>query len=487
MVDRRYFRLSTTEKNISNQVLIFVSLVLLLASSTDVGFVGIIAKFLWLLTLIIICTQDIGAAFAIYIVSVAIYNAYHVLSPSSLLDRLDNIGLVLFVIFAILRVKIKALNKTAFLSCLILMFVFSALIQARVGNYLEWYSFSQFLRMFGLPLICFVLLRLSSPSLREVRSFFMVIMILGAYMAVISIFEKLNLYSFIVPFWISEPSINVTIGSGRSGGPILQSEFNGFALGLIYCITLGEIYLRKNRIPIFKYLILVLCILGVYFTFTRAAWLAVLVASFFFLFLSSSSSFMKSFRFLASIPIAVVLLIMLFVFPSQLTKERASDTGTINYRINLWAAGLKMASRKPVFGHGISQFQVGAPDYQARLGFVPELFIPKMGTGAHNVFINILVEQGIFGLIIYILIIRQVFLLSKVSSDRIFSRFGASWISAFTIIYFINAQFVNIHEPTTNLIYFGTMGLIAGLKKRKIKRSKDLLTNHEKAVCTMRK
>ena len=473
MANLRSSELSTIKYRMIH-VVIFSSLAILLVSSADVGFVAIIAKFLWFLALVVICMQDIGAGFGMYIVSVAIYNAYHVLGATSLLDRLDNFGLIILIIFAVFRAKLRTANKTSLLSFLILIFVFSALIQARAGNYLEWYSLAQFLRMFGLPLACFVVLSLSSPSLREIRSYFVIMMILGGYMAVISIFEKLNLYSVIVPHWIGDPSINAAIGSGRSGGAILQPEFNGFALGLISCIILGEIYFRKSRIPTIKYSILLLCILGIYFTFTRAAWLAILVASFYFLFLSASANINKQFRFLACLAFAIILFIILFVFPSQLAKERASDTGTIDYRFNLWAAGLKMASHKPLLGYGISQFQVGAPDYQTSLGLVPEVFIPKTGTGAHNVFINILVEQGIFGLIIYLLIIRQVFLQSKSSSDRLFLGSGASWINAFTLVYFMNAQFVNIHEPTTNLIYFGTMGLIAGLRRGKSKQSKGL-------------
>jgi O-antigen ligase len=154
----------------------------------------------------------------------------------------------------------------------------------------------------------------------------------------------------------------------------------------------------------------------------------------------------------------------LILFPSREARERTGDTGTIYYRINLWAAGLSMASHKPFLGYGIGQFESKASDYQVSTNLAPEMVIPEEGSGTHNVFLNVLIEQGIFGLVLYLLIMAQIFLSARGKTARSNgSPVSGPWIVAFTLVYFVNAQFVNIHEPVTNLIYFGAMGMIAGL------------------------
>jgi len=41
----------------------------------------------------------------------------------------------------------------------------------------------------------------------------------------------------------------------------------------------------------------------------------------------------------------------------------------------------------------------------------------------------------------------------------------SSWLTAFAIAYLFNAQFVVTYEATTNLIYYGTLGVLVGLKE----------------------
>lgn len=453
---------------LSERTFIWISVALLFVSCVDISFVGNIAKLFWLISLALVSVMNFGAGFGIYVASVAIYNPMHVWGGQSIFDRLDNFGLILILlIFVFTRLRKGFLSGARYLIVIISFYILFTLLQAQIHGQLTWYNLAQFLRMFGLPFTIFLVLLIASPSLREIRSFSAVMLILGAYMAIVSILERLGMYSIIIPPWIGNPNLNGTIGTGRSGGPLLQSEFNGFALGLIYCIILGMTYVDRSRYALLKYAMCLLCVIGIFFTYTRAAWAAAALASFFLFARPSSvvgSSGIKRFAFFA---IPILLASFLILFPSKEGRERAGDIGTIHYRINLWAAGLSMAAQKPFFGHGIGQFERSVSDYQVSTNLAPEMIIPEQGTGTHNVFLNVLIEQGVLGLMLYLSIILQIYLIARASARANWPKEGSAWVFVFTIVYFVNAQFVNIHEPVTNLIYFGTMGMMAGASNNK--------------------
>src|ERR1700686_3007470 len=75
--------------------------------------------------------------------------------------------------------------------------------------------------------------------------------VLGRYMGLVSILERIPAYDWILPPWVGDPSLvpfdpflEGWIGSGRSGGTLLQPAWNGLLLSLIFCILL----LRIRRI-----------------------------------------------------------------------------------------------------------------------------------------------------------------------------------------------------------------------------------------------
>jgi O-antigen ligase len=408
--------------------------------------------------------MNFGGGFGIYVASVAIYAVKHDLGEQSIWDRVDNFGLILILLtFAFTRLRRDSLFRARYFIVIISFYILFTLLQTQALGLLNWFNFAAFMRMYGLPFTFLLVLRVASLSPREIRSFSAVMLILGAYMAIVSILERLGMYSIIIPPWIGDPNLNETIGSGRSGGPLLQPEFNGFTLSLISCIILGMTYIDRSRYVLLKYAICLLCVIGVLFTYTRGAWVAVALASPFLLLRPSSVLGGNMIKRFALFSIMLLLAGFLILFPSRQVRERTGDTGTIYYRVNLWVAALTMAVQKPILGHGIKQFEKEVSDYQVSTNLAPEMIIPEEGTGTHNVFLNVLIEQGVLGLILYLSIILQIYLKARASARANWLKGGSVWVFVFTIIYFVNAQFVNIHDPVTNLIYFGTMGMLAGL------------------------
>jgi O-antigen ligase len=150
----------------------------------------------------------------------------------------------------------------------------------------------------------------------------------------------------------------------------------------------------------------------------------------------------------------------------KIIQDRLRDEVTIYFRINMWASGIKMAIYKPLFGYGFGQFKENIYYYHEPIANVTYKAIPKEGQVAHNTLLDILIEQGILGLIMYGIIILKIFIKGRKGSFSLWPREGGAWVLAFSVIYFLNIQFVNAHEPTCNLIYYGTMGIIAGYAEK---------------------
>ena len=277
---------------------------------------------------------DLGSALGTYIFSVALYNPKHVLSPGPLWERIDNFALIILVTVGLIYfVRKRKVVESWKIIVMIAVFLFSPLFQAAVIGNLDWYTFAQFLRMFGLPFVLFILVQSSAIRQREVESFFKVLMILGMYMAVVAILEKLSLFGYLSQM-AKRPQYNSTIGTGRSGGPLMQSEFNGLALGLILVIYWSSIFFGGKGWSLIKYIGLILCIIGIYLSYTRAAWLSVLVALILLIYAKSDVS-TGLYKKVMIICILIILFTGLIVSPSQLAQERAGDMGTVNFRINL--------------------------------------------------------------------------------------------------------------------------------------------------------
>lgn len=447
----------------------FTSIALLFISCVDDGLPGNIAKVLWLFSIAVLSVMDLGAAFGVLIVSVVIYNPKHVWLSDAFIDRLDNFGLIIIALVSFVsRTRVRDLFlKSRYLVAMIGLFIFIALARTKMGGSLTLFDLAEFGRSFGIPFLFFLILRWSAPTLEEMRSFAIVMLILAIYLTAVSILERLDLYSMIIPYWIGNRTVNSTIGNGRSGGPFLQSEFNGLALGLIYCIILGKTYLDDRNIRPIAYAAACLCLVGIFLTYTRAAWVGVGLATLVLVLKPPPAG--ERWVTLKRCSVVVMALIVLgafFLFPTKSAEQRFTDEDTVYFRANLWATGLSMVRDQPVLGHGLGRFETNVANYQTAVGFGPKVVIPKEGAGAHNIFMTILVEQGGIGLMLYLLIVLRIYTSAYTSGRLIWPRAAGTWIAAFTIVYLVNAQFLNAHEPATNLIYFGTMGMIAGLTKQ---------------------
>lgn len=187
-------------------------------------------------------------------------------------------------------------------------------------------------------------------------------------------------------------------------------------------------YLRKwakdERTKYWATVISGILIFAIVMAYTRAAYVAILLALMAF--------WIIRFRFLAlAMGLATVLIIGVLAFlltgnrfmelvPSEKTVAHTELSGIISSTSELkdvstmeryyrWIAGVRMISEKPVMGFGPGNFYTYYKQY-ALSRFSTYVSGNPEKSGVHNYYIMVAVEQGIIGLIIFILLVYTILL-----------------------------------------------------------------------------
>lgn len=206
--------------------------------------------------------------------------------------------------------------------------------------------------------------------------------------AALAVFSGLSQYFFNFEFLRNRNTVN--LNNGLPAATSSFTHFNAFGGYLVVVLSLLSALLLKDSSSRFK--IRGLSALGVFstlaiiFTFSRGSWLAASVA---FIFMGVLSA--KNLKRL--IPI---LLTVLVLFSTPVLYERLLLTfkvGGDSDRFRYWLAAWKMINEHPVLGMGVGTFMSNFPK------FLPNSVVSY----AHNCYLQIWAEAGIFSLLSFML------------------------------------------------------------------------------------
>ncbi|MEO5905902.1 MAG: O-antigen ligase family protein [Saprospiraceae bacterium] len=199
-----------------------------------------------------------------------------------------------------------------------------------------------------------------------------------------------------------------------------------------YACTLGIILpflwiLRKwfvsNLAKIFLYISLALIIAGIYFSYTRAAWLCAPIAFVVFYIIR-----FRLIRIAIPIVLAAVVLIIVWLsydntylnyapnYEKTITHHKFDDLVSATYKMEdistverfyRWVAGFYMVKEKPLTGFGPSSFYNTYHSYVDR-HFTTYVSDNPEKSGMHNYYLMVAVEQGIIGIALFLLLIMAV-------------------------------------------------------------------------------
>ncbi|MHB0912200.1 MAG: O-antigen ligase family protein [Armatimonadota bacterium] len=190
---------------------------------------------------------------------------------------------------------------------------------------------------------------------------------------------------------------------GRAAGPFRNPSVYGAVLAICFVIAIHRVFQSKTKVKKVGYgLGIMLIAAGIVFTYTRAAWLAPVIAAIFMGLTYEGKR--KAF----GTWLLATTLILLLVFPvikhSAKYQSRIMDKGPVNARIVVYRNSISMLKSKPIFGYGVNNF-----DYYR--WFHP-VYVPGVGGAvgptSHNTYMTILVETGLVGFLPYMCVLFMV-------------------------------------------------------------------------------
>ena len=200
----------------------------------------------------------------------------------------------------------------------------------------------------------------------------------------------------------------------------------GAILALCIPINIWLIYISENKL--FKNLLyfgLIIFFVGLYFSYTRAAWLSILIAAVVFLLYYLKIKF-KWIIGLVIIPILFVLIN--FTEISYLVQKNDAEHTTENFseriesmsnissdasnleRLNRWNCSLELFYKRPFFGWGPGTYSFVYAPFQSSKNLT--IISTNFGDGgnAHSEYLGPLAEQGFIGFLINAVLIAVLFI-----------------------------------------------------------------------------
>ncbi len=297
---------------------------------------------------------------------------------------------------------------------------------------------------------------------RSCRRFETFALIVLGYLSLTAIFFMLDARQFIFPRYILDEGLGYH--ADRARGPFLQAVANGVTLNLLGLIALNS-FRRKRLRGVLAPLFLVALPLAIVATKTRAVWLSFALSVLVLLFFSPSRRLRRAclcFVLAGSMGFAAVVT---FADRNTSLSDRLEERGPVMFRMAIYQAGWEMFLKKPLAGWGATDMQA---EVSRRISdFHQEQFF------FHNTYLEIVVQYGLVGLLLYLWIVVDLFKLgrrrkrpnSRTDSGFLDQQFRALW-PLLLGVYLLNGSFVVMNYQFVNGFLFTVAGLLVAQNRR---------------------
>lgn len=206
-------------------------------------------------------------------------------------------------------------------------------------------------------------------------------------------------------------------------------------------------------------------------TASRGAWAAVVVVSAFaaFVFRRRLHPYRRRLAAVATgsaVALALLLLVLGSAGVTKLAPEALARTGsgtTLDLRLEVWSAALRVSADHPILGVGPDVFPVVFPAYASeRFSLVFGPF--TIANGAHNVFLNTLANLGVGGLASFLALLATTAAFLKGTWGRLDggARLLASGLTASVVAYLIQAC-LNTQTVALSLCFWVLLGWLVAI------------------------
>jgi len=195
---------------------------LLLLSTLDETALAPIGRAISLACFALLTIANPGAALGVYIGAASIFSVHHYQGQGSWVERPDNYALLALAFYLLAGRAIgRSLGQFGSLGLAVGLLLLTSLAHMASQGNLDAYHVSWFLRMFGVPLLLFVLLRRAALNFSELSSLLFIVAALTVYLSLMSSFEALHWYALIIPPWVGDTFVNPTLNQERVGGLLM--------------------------------------------------------------------------------------------------------------------------------------------------------------------------------------------------------------------------------------------------------------------------
>lgn len=191
-----------------------------------------------------------------------------------------------------------------------------------------------------------------------------------------------------IEFLRHKSMVEINKESGLYGVTASFHHYNDFGTYLVFILSLAIALFVSKQKKLYKialFLLIILLIAGLLLTFSRASWLGFITSLVLMLLISR--------KFKQLLPILGIFIILLIFIP--IAKERAAFTSQYTEgagRFIIWQSAFRMITERPFLGNGLGTFM----DYFHK--YTPNLYTQY----AHNCFLQIWSESGIFSLLSFL-------------------------------------------------------------------------------------
>jgi len=349
------------------------------------------------------------------------------LNKKVLLDHRPRFWLLLVFIFITISSYLwtptttNALRKILFfLSTLPIYFIFyqAQFSKNFLGKFLQLLTLSAFiLSLLALSQFISQFIFGLNPTLNFLRHYFSPIF-LGH-----SLSQLVNQYSS----WLVNISGKTILRTfGTFPDPHLFSLYSAMILPLTFYFYQKT---HRRRYLIYGFTIL----LAILFSFSRAAYLSLIIGSLFFFLNSNPLQLIKKNPLLSYITFTIIIFI--FIIPNGLTSRFISSfnlqEGSNNGRIEMWQVALQTIYQHPITGLGLGGF---ANRIDSSLGFRNPIY-------AHNLFLDFGAETGTLNLVILLLLVFSPIIYYLHTKNSSQNTLLAKYLATIFIVFFIHSLF----------------------------------------------
>jgi O-antigen ligase len=301
--------------------------------------------------------------------------------------------------------------------------------------------------------------------------------VIGIYFGVMGIFEKMHWYELVFPKFIVDPTVRAE-GLMRLGFRVRGIFLHPAILGCVMTMGFFAAWYSLSRTKgmaaqITRIVLLVVTVPTIFFTQTRSVYAGFLGA----LIVGAIWS-----RMLRPICVGIILAGMVGAFlnwdnlgSEDRDKGGLATMNTVYYRVALLYEGAEVFMDHPFFGCGFMNFGEIALEYR-KPREVPLLGYIDLGLGGeavpHNIFLTVIAEQGLLGIVPYFLIY---FLLWRISvkayrtlpKQGLVSRDFVVCVWCAIAAYFTNAMLLEMrYFEYVNVLFFFLIGSMVGMYER---------------------